>query len=192
MDNRSLLSGIAIGAALALAFDSNQGNRRRALIRDKVVRGRRVTREALDTTVRDIGNRARGIAAATRGRLVSDEVPDDRLLERVRAKLGRVCSHPHAVDVYVNEGEVTLIGPVMADEVGDLLTAAASVRGVHAVINELEPHDSADGVPSLQGRGRTAGSPFDLMQANWAPATRALVGAAAVAAGGLAIAYARR
>jgi hypothetical protein len=192
MDNRSLLSGIAIGAALALAFDSTQGNRRRALIRDKVVRGRRMTREALDTTVRDIGNRARGIAAATRGRLVSEEVADDRLLRRVRAKLGRVCSHPHAVDVYVNEGEVTLIGPVMADEVGDLLTAAASVRGVHAVINELEPHDSADGVPSLQGRGRTGGSTFDLMQANWAPATRALVGAAAVAAGGLAIAYARR
>jgi hypothetical protein len=192
MDNRSLLSGMAIGAALALAFDSNQGNRRRALIRDKVIRGRRVTRQALDATVRDIGNRARGIAAATRGRLMSEEVDDERLVERVRAKLGRVCSHPHAVDVYVNDGEVTLIGPVMADEVGDLLTAAASVRGVHAVINELEPHDSADGVPSLQGEGRVAGSTFDLMQPNWAPATRALVGAAAVAAGGLAIAYSRR
>ena len=86
----------------------------------------------------------------------------------------------------------SLIGPVMADEVGDLLTAAASVRGVHAVINELEPHDSADGVPSLQGEGRVARSTFDLMQPNWAPATRALVGAAAVAAGGLAIAYSRR
>ena len=117
---------------------------------------------------------------------------DGRLVERVRSKLGRVCSHPHAIDVYVHDGEVTLIGPVMADEVRDLLTAAASVRGVHSVINELEPHDSADGIPSLQGEGRVAGSSVDLMQANWAPATRALVGAAAVAAGGLAFAYSRR
>lgn len=192
MDNRSLLSGIMIGAALALVLDSNQGNRRRALIRDKVARGRRMTREAVDATVRDLGNRARGIAAATRSRLTTDEVDDGRLVERVRSKLGRVCSHPHAIDVYVHDGEVTLIGPVMADEVRDLLTAAASVRGVHSVINELEPHDSADGIPSLQGEGRVAGSSVDLMQANWAPATRALVGAAAVAAGGLAFAYSRR
>jgi hypothetical protein len=192
MDNRSLLSGIMIGAALALVLDSNQGNRRRALIRDKMTRGRRMTREAVDATVRDLGNRARGIAAATRNRLTTDEVDDGRLLERVRSKLGRVCSHPHAVDVYVRDGEVTLIGPVMADEVRDLLTAAASVRGVHSVINELEPHDSADGVPSLQGEGRVAGSSIDLMQTTWAPATRALVGAAAVAAGGLALAYSRR
>ena len=192
MDNRSLLSGIAIGAALALAFDSNLGNRRRALIRDKVIRGRRMTSEALDATVRDLGNRARGIAAATRGRLVSEHVDDRRLLERVRAKLGRVCSHPRAIDVYVHDGEVTLIGPVMADEVRDLLTAAASVRGVHSVINDLEPHDSAEGIPALQGEGRVAGPTLDLMQPNWAPATRALVGAAAVAAGGLAIAYSRR
>lgn len=192
MDNRSLLSGLAIGAALALAFDPNQGRRRRALIRDKVVRGTRRTGEALDATARDMTNRARGIAAATRGRVWSEDVDDHRLLERVRAKLGRVCSHPHAIDVEVHDGEVTLRGPVLADEVRDLLNAAASVRGVGSVINELEPHDSPEGIPSLQGEGQVAGSSFDLLQPNWAPATRALVSAAALAAGGLAIAYSRR
>ena len=192
MDNRSLLSGIAIGAALALAFDPDQGRRRRALVRDKVIRGTRVSREALDATVRDVGNRARGVAAATRGRFSSEEVDDERLLERVRAKLGRVCSHPRAIDVEVHDGEVTLRGPVLAEEVRDLLNAAASVRGVNSVTNELEPHDSPEGVPSLQGEGRLAGSSFDLLQPNWAPATRALVSAAALAAGGLALAYARR
>jgi osmotically-inducible protein OsmY len=192
MDNRALLSGMAIGAALALTFDPDQGRRRRALIRDKMVRGTRVTGEALDATVRDMGNRACGIVAATRSRFITEEADDTRLLERVRARLGRVCSHPHAIDVEVMDGEVTLRGPALAGEVRDLLNAAASVRGVNSVINELEPHDSPEGVPSLQGEGRVAGSRFDLRQPNWAPGTRALVGAAALAASGIAIAYARR
>ena len=192
MDNRALLSGMAIGAALALAFDPDQGRRRRALIRDKMIRGTHVAGGAVDATVRDMGNRARGMVAATRNRFAGDEVDDRRLIERVRAKLGRVCSHPRAIDVGVIDGEVTLRGPVMAEEVKDLLNAAGSVRGVNSVINELEPHDSPEGVPSLQGEGHVAGSRVDLLQPNWAPATRAIVGAAALAAGGLAIAYARR
>lgn len=192
MDNRSLLSGIAIGAALALAFDPASGNRRRALMRDKMIRGTRRTGEAFDATLRDMGNRARGIAASARNRMHREEADDEKLVERVRAKLGRVCSHPRAIDVYAHDGEVTLIGPVLADEVRGLLTAAASVRGVHSVVNELEPHDTSDGVPSLQGEGRLGASELDLLQSNWAPGTRALVGAAALAAGGLALAYSRR
>lgn len=191
MDNRALLSGIAIGAAVALAFDPARGGRRRALIRDKVVRGTRVTGEALDATVHDVANRARGIAAATRGRVWREDIDDRRLLERVRSRLGRVCSHPRAVDVEVQDGEVTLRGPVLANEVRRMLDTAASVRGVQAIINRLEPHDSSAGIPSLQGEGR-AGSSIDLWQPNWAPATRAFVSVAAIAAGGLAVAYARR
>ena len=179
MDKGSLLSGMAVGAALVFVFG-------------KVVRGGHFTSETVDGRVRDLRNRARGIAAATLARLRSDEVDDDRLRARVRSKLGRVCSHPRAIEVYVNDGEVTLLGPAMADEVRALLTAAASVRGVHSVVNDLEPHDSPNGVPALQGDGRLAGSSFHLLQRNWEPATRALVSVAAVAAGGLAIAYARR
>jgi hypothetical protein len=192
MDKGSLLSGMAVGAALVYVLDPDRGGRRRALVRDKVVRGSRLTGEAVDATLRDMQNRARGVAAVARGRLRREEVDDTRLLERVRAKLGRVCSHPHAIDVEVQDGEATLRGPALADEVKALLTAAASVRGVHSVVNDLEPHDSPDGIPALQGDGRLAGSSVDLLQRNWAPATRALVSVAAVAAGGLAIAYARR
>jgi len=63
---------------------------------------------------------------------------------------------------------------------------------VRTVTNELEPHDTSAGVPSLQGRGRIAGSRLDILQSSWAPATRALVGlAAAAAAGGVAAACRR-
>jgi hypothetical protein len=192
MDNRMFLGGMAVGAALAMILDPNSGGRRRALIRDKVVRGAHLTARGADATVRDMTNRARGMAALARGRVWTEDVDDSRLLERVRSKLGRVCSHPHAIHVEVRDGEVTLRGAILADEVRDVLDTSASVRGVHSVVNELEPHDAANGVPSLQGTGRRAGSTVDLLQKNWAPATRALVGAAALAAGGVAIAYSRR
>jgi hypothetical protein len=64
---------------------------------------------------------------------------------------------------------------------------------VHAVVNELEPHDSPEGIPSLQGHGRVGGPSLDILQRNWAPATQALVGMAAVAATCAAVlAYSRR
>lgn len=192
MDSRSLLSGIAIGAALALAFDRDRGTLRRAIVRHRMLRGTRRAGATLEATFRDMRTRARGIAAAARGRFESDDVDDSRLVERVRTRLGRVCSHPRAIDVYARDGEVTLIGPALAHEVRGLLTAAASVRGVHSVVNGLEPHETADGTAFQDGQGQAARPQFGLRPPNWAPATRALVGAAALAAGGLAVAYSRR
>lgn len=190
MDNRSLLSGMAIGAALALAFDPDQGTRRRALIRDKVFGGRRYGGR-FDAAMRHVSHRACGIITATRSRLWAEEADDRQLLARVRSRIGRVCSHPRAIDVYVHDGEVTLLGPVMADEVRSLLTAAASVRGVHSVVNDLEPHESAEGVPALQGGSVAGRSGVDVFSLNWTPGAGALVGAAAIA-GSLAFAYSRR
>jgi hypothetical protein len=192
MEKRTFFGGMAIGAALAVVLDPNRGGRRRALIRDKVVRGAHFTARRAEATMRDMANRARGVAAATRGRIWTEEVTDSRLLERVRAKLGRACSHPHAVDVDVWDGQVTLRGPILADEVRDVLDAAASVRGVHAVVNRLEAHDRVNGVPSLQGIGRRARPRLNVLHHTWAPATRALVGGAVLAAGGLVLAYSRR
>ena len=192
MDNRALLAGVGLGAALAFILDPDRGARRRALARDKVIRGARLTRDGLDATACDMANRARGIVAATRGRLSHETVDDDTLVERVRAKLGRASSHAHAIDVYACDGDVTLRGPILDREHSAALAAARSARGVSLVIDELEPHESADGIPSLQGEGRRAGSSFDLLQRNWAPGTRALVSLGALAAAGTALAYTRR
>lgn len=193
MNNGALLTGVGLGAALAYLLDPAAGARRRALVRDKAVRGAKVTGRAVDAAARDLTNRTAGVAAATRGRWSDEQVDDDRLLERVRAKLGRVCSHPHAIDVETLDGEVTLRGPILASEVDDVLVMTASVRGVQSVVNELEPHESPEGIPSLQGEGRVAGPSLDMLQSNWAPATRALVGACAAATAAMAIAaYARR
>jgi hypothetical protein len=164
-------------------LDPNGGARRRALVRDKAVRVTRRTREGLDATARDFANRTRGVAAATRGRLKRGVVSDEVLVERVRAKLGRASSHPRAIDVFARDGHVTLRGPVLASEVSGVLATAAAVRGVRDVTNEMDAHESAAGVPSLQGYGQMAGSSLDIMQRRWAPATRALVGAGLLASG---------
>jgi gas vesicle protein len=192
MKRTDLLVGAAIGAALAFIFDPQSGRRRRSLVRDQMVRATRKTRDGVDATARDFYNRTRGIAAAARGRLTERSIDDARLVERVRAKLGRLTSHPHAIDVEVEQGEVTLRGVILAGEINNLLATVATVRGVRNVINELEPHDSPDSIPSLQGHGRAPGPSIDLLQNRWAPSTRALVATASLAATGVFAAYARR
>jgi len=192
MNTRDILVGAGVGAALAFMLDPQGGGRRRALVRDKAVRMSRKTRDGIDATARDVANRTRGIAAATRGRFSRDLADDDRVLERVRAKLGRASSHPRAIDVKVDDGDVTLYGPILSDEVDGVLSMVASARGVKSVINELEPHDLPEGIPSLQGRGSVAGPSIDILQRNWAPATQALVGVAALAATSAVIAYSSR
>jgi hypothetical protein len=191
MNTRDVLAGASLGAAVAFMLDPAGGGRRRALMRDKAVRATRRTRDGLDATARDIAHRAQGVAAATRGRLSREEVSDGRLIERVRAKLGRACSHPRAIEVDARDGEITLRGPILAAEVDDLLAVTAAIRGVRTVINELEPHEEAERIPSLQGEGRVTGSAIDLLQRNWAPATRAMVAASLLATGVCIAAYAR-
>ena len=193
MRNTNFLFGAALGAGLIYMLDPQSGGRRRALARDKVARASHLTRDALDSTARDAYNRGRGIVAATRARWQSEEVSDEALVDRVRARLGRVCSHPHALEVLVAHGNITLRGPILEDEAEAVLRATQNVRGVKGVMNQMDVHETADGVPALQGEGRIAGSSFDLLQPSWAPATRAMVAAAGLAATGLCMAaYARR
>jgi len=193
MNQSKLLIGVGVGAAIAYMLDPNRGRRRRALVADQVRRASGKTRDAIDATMRDMTNRAVGIAAAARGRLANDDVDDATVIERVRAKLGRVCSHPRAIDVEVDDGNVTLRGPLLRSELDTVLGGVAAVRGVRSVNNELELHVSAEGVPSLQGSSNVAGPTLDVLQRNWAPGTQALVAAAGLAATGVCIAaYARR
>ena len=193
MDNRTFLMGAALGAGCVYAFDPQSGRRRRALVTDKLVRAGKATRSAVDTTSRDVANRSRGIAAATRARLSSAPVSDEVLRERVRARLGRVCSHPHAIEVIARDGHVTLRGPALAHEIPSILATVGAVRGVQSLANELDLRDSAENVPSLQGERRLAGPAFDISQRNWAPATRAVVATLGIAAAGLLLAgYTRR
>ena len=155
-------------------------------------RAARKTRDGVELTARDTVNRAHGLAARVRGLSSADTATDKVLAARIRARIGRVCSHPRAIDVQVRDGEVRLHGQVLAAEVEDVVNSAAAVRGVTTVEAELDVHATADGVPALQGKGRIAGASLDLFQSTWAPATRALVGVGLLAAAAWAATVASR
>ena len=192
MSRKDLLIGMAIGAAAAYIADPQGGRRRRAMARDQFIRASRKTRRALDATARDVANRTAGLVATTRGRWSRESVENRRLVERVRAQLGRVSSHPHAIDVEAVDGIVTLRGPILAREMDDVLAVVWAVRGVLAVNNALDAFDSPDGIPALQGESWVEAPSLDMVP-RWIPATPALMTAAGLAATGLAVAaYARR
>jgi hypothetical protein len=134
--------------------------------------------DAIQTSARDISHRARGTVAETKNLFVNDEPPDDVLVARVRSRLGRVVSHPHAIKVTAGGGRVTIEGPILESEVANLLKGVSGVRGVKSVENRLEAHKEAENISALQGGGHRPGEKIDVLQKNWSPATRVLVGAA--------------
>jgi uncharacterized membrane protein/gas vesicle protein len=179
----SVIAGIGLGAGLEYLFDPERGNRRRAMIRDKTVRALNKTGDAVEATARDLQHRLIGTISELRSRIteageeVSDELAESthKLEARVRAELGMVSAHPGAIEVRVNNGRVTLSGPILAEEVDSVLSALSSVRGVKEVENQLEVHRTAENVPSLQG-GTPHQQRFELMQEHWSPAARTLMG----------------
>jgi uncharacterized membrane protein len=173
----NLLTGAGLGAGLMYFYDPVLGNRRRSLMRDQFYHAISKTRRGADATLRDVEHRIYGTFAELRGSVTADDADDPVIVDRVRSKMGRYVSHPAAIEVSVQNGVVTLGGPILADEVEDLLCAVKSVRGVEDVQNHLDVHESAGNISALQGGGYRMGEPAALMQTYWTPATRLAVGA---------------
>jgi hypothetical protein len=131
-------------------FDPSRGRGRRARARDKLIRIGHKAADGVDAAGRDLANRGQGLASEVKAHVMGDSVPDEVLTERVRARLGRVVSHPHAIEVAVEDGRVRLSGPILAEEVSDLLRSTRAVRGVRAVDSALDVHEHPDKVPALQ------------------------------------------
>jgi uncharacterized membrane protein len=172
----AFMGGIGAGMGLMYLLDPGRGSRRRALVRDKIVSASHTIGDAAGRTARDMTNRSKGIVAEARALVARDEPSDRVVRDRVRSAMGRYVSHPRAIDVEVENGRVTLSGPILAREELDLLDCVSHVRGVAGVENRLEPHAEAD-IPALQGGRDRTGERFELMQENWSPAARTIVGA---------------
>lgn len=185
---RTLIGGATLGAGLMYFLDPGRGRRRRALVRDKAVHYWKRSGDALDTTGRNLRDRVVGLTAEARGafrqREEEEEAIDDRqLADRVRSRMGRIVSHPRAIDVTVHNGHVTLSGPILHDEVERLIAEVGGISGVKGVENRLEVHRERD-ISSLQGGGKRPGHRWELMQSNWSPSLRFLM---SCLGGGLAI-----
>jgi uncharacterized membrane protein len=173
-----LTGALGLGAGLAYLLDPDRGRRRRALASDQMISAAHAAGDAVETTSRDVRNRALGTIASVRSRFAADEVSDDVLEERVRARLGSVVRHPGSIEVSARDGCVTLRGPILAGDVNRLLRRVGAVRGVRSVDNQLEVHRAPDDVPGLQGEGRLPGPRPAFMQTVWSPTERLVAGAA--------------
>jgi hypothetical protein len=182
MDMLRALGAAAAGAVAMYALDPDMGRRRRALVRDRLVHAAHKTTDAVDTTSRDLTNRARGVVADIRGRFHAADVSDEVLAERVRARIGAVVGHGSAIDVGAENGRVVLTGPVLAEEIERLRRRVLAVRGVKVLDDRLEVHATPGNIPGLQGRPRTprGGEVFELWQENWSPTARLLTSLAGI------------
>jgi osmotically-inducible protein OsmY len=156
----SFLGGLAAGALLMYYLDAANGARRRALVRDRIVSAGHDVADYAGHKGKLALGRVKGVVATGRLDRVSSRPPesDRQLHERIRARLGRLCSHPGAVHVEVEEGHVRLTGHVLAREIDPLLDQLRSMPGVQTVQNALAVHDGPEHVPALQGGRQTAGS----------------------------------
>jgi hypothetical protein len=155
----TLAIGAALGAVTMFMFDPNKGRRRRALVRDQGRRSLMNVGHLLHVSARDLGHRTRGLRATVRRFFKGNRVADDLvLIERVRAKMGRVVSHPHAIQIGARNGCVTLSGPILPDEAQPLLDTVRSVWGVSGIEDHLVIFDRPDSIPSLQGGRRNVSS----------------------------------
>lgn len=177
MNGRDLVRGAALGAALTYLLDRRQGKRRRTLVKDKLVHASHKAQDGAGAASRDLEHRVQGWIARAKSRLRRASTADAVLEARVRSKLGRLVSHPGAIQVVADDGSITLCGPVLERELGDVVAGASSVRGVKSVENRLEAHARAEHVPGLQD-GHPRGRPRpEFLQSHWAPGARVLAGA---------------
>jgi hypothetical protein len=175
----AFVRGAAIGAAAMYMLDPDKGRRRRAIARDKLTSFANDSGEVLSAAAHDITNRLRGVQATAYRAMHAEGTPDDlRLIERVRARIGRAVSNPHAIKVGAREGRIMLSGPVLASEVRELVAAARSVAGVADVEEHLIVHREPGSIPSLQGTPRPRDPGAGLLDGD-APVVRA----AAIVAG---------
>jgi uncharacterized membrane protein len=174
------IGAATVGGLMAYFLDPHTGRRRRALVKDRTTNLIKEADRAIGKASRDLSNRARGAVAEARSLLPLPGVSDEVLAEQVRARMGRVVSFPHFLEVTARDGVLTLRGAVLRSEVDKLLSAISSVRHVASVRNELKTYKEPRDIPGLhQGEIRRR-----VPAAGWTPAARLAMG---VAGGALAL-----
>jgi len=153
------LTWLGLGAGLMYSLDPNRGRSHRARARDRMIHLLNVIDREIEVTSHGPANCTHGFIALARSLLKNGGAPDGVIVARVRSKLGRVVSHPHAIVVTARGGHVTLSGPVLAGGVNRLLSAVRSVRGVSGVPKAPSPHRDRSagpwcGDPDLAIEGR--------------------------------------
>ena len=97
----------------------------------------------------------------------------------MRARLGSLVSHSTSIQVWSDNGRITLSGGVVAGELARLMRGVSSIRGVTGVENLLTVQESSESLAGHYGRARrrTRGIGVQALRNPWPSVTRLLVGA---------------
>jgi hypothetical protein len=131
--------GAAAAGALAMYYlDPELGAQRRRLLAELV-------RSGLPGERRQAGQRPRAFHRITQ----ADPQSDADLRDQIQTRLGRLVSHPGAIDVSVSNGVVRLSGRVLSKERDGLLEQIQQMAGVQKLVNAMASLDD----PQEMGRG---------------------------------------
>lgn len=143
------IAGLVVGSGLMYLLDPRQGNRRRAVARDKTVSFLNRSSHLGGKYLRHFRNQLQGVMAVVGENFRPAGVVSDRKLsDHVRSVIGRTISHPHAVDFAVHDGRVTVRGALRPHEAGAVVQAIEQIRGVRCVDNQIL--DSGSAAPTVQ------------------------------------------
>jgi len=165
MHLRSFVRGAALGAAAAYLFDPDQGNGRRARLRDQTAALMRRSRERADELSRHAGNVIEGRLHELGGMAVADRDTDDAtVVDRIRSEvLGRRDVRAADVVVNVEDGVAQLRGEVPdAATMEGVVDETRTVAGVRDVENLMHlpgaPAPNKQAARSAGQRPTTPGS----------------------------------
>ena len=147
----AFLGGCIAGALAMYYLDPRTGAYRRSLVRDKAVAAGHEAAWLARAKSKRAADRLKGVVATGRLDRVSHRAPesDQQLHERLRARIGRLVSHPRMVQLEVQEGRVRLSGHVLRRELDALLGDIRGMTGVNGVHSELELHERAQDLQNI-------------------------------------------
>jgi uncharacterized membrane protein len=137
----AVLGGLGVTAASIYLFDPKCGRKRRTALAKAGRRFANAVEEEATRSWKDTAHQLQGVVARL-SRLREETPSDETITERVRARMGRIVSHPHKIKVASDHGLVTLWGVILKSEMNGLLHTVKRVPGVKDVQNHLEISDS--------------------------------------------------
>jgi hypothetical protein len=150
------MGGVAFGAGALYLTDPVQGKRRRAQAQHKLQAFMQDPQGEAGEVLRELSHQWDGLKVQT-GRLLQRDrvkpIDDHVLAARVRSRMGRKISYPHAIEVLAEKGRVVLTGSVLAAEHAGLLDFVQGIPGVESVKDKLQLHQDDDDMYSSYGEG---------------------------------------
>ncbi|HVY91105.1 MAG TPA: BON domain-containing protein [Bryobacteraceae bacterium] len=131
-------AGVGIGAGLMYLFDPRRGRSRRSRLMGEARGILHRGEHRLANRRKDLVNRLEGLGVRVADAVAPEAPPsDETLLERIRARMGHVISHPHEVEVHVEDGVVFLEGKLGHLERRRLTQEVRGMEGVRELNTNL-------------------------------------------------------